>query len=428
MDKPELAISQPSRRDFLRMMGAGVAVIGVGGLTSCGGQSEGESGSEQPRFTAWSLQLGGEEKVVKEIIADYEEQVDANVKTTALPYNEYLDQLLVQMRGGNVTGAVQVNLDWLSTLAARGDLVDLGSIAQEAGYTETALEGGKLEGTQYGLPWTTASIGMIANSELLEQAGVSQLPETIEDFEVALEALKGIQDVTPYAAMTAIDQLKDIMPWIWTYGSDIISNGEVTLGDEGSVNAVQWYKDLLDQGYISPEVDRFDARALFSQGRVGFYDDAPLARTTLLEDSPDPDLASKITPLARPVLGSGDPQALLWGRLVVVVQGAGSDASAEFASYLTSDKEAALKYFNETTLPPTTEEALQAQAVQSNEFINTFAERITPFARRSPFWDYPQYSRMDTILGEQVQAVLAGRSSAQEAMDKAGEEISGLIE
>lgn len=423
----KLTMSQLNRRDFLRMLGAGAAVVGVGGLAACGGEGSSGGAAGQPRLTAWSLQFEGEEKALKEIIADYEKQKDVKIATTSFPYEEYLRQLLIQMRGGNVSGAVQINYDWLSTMAGQDALIDLSSIAQEEGYTETSLQGGKFQGTQYGLPWTTASIGLIANSGLLKQAGVSKMPTTIEEFEAALEALKGIEGVTPYAAMTAIDQLKDIIPWIWTFGGDIISNGKGTLGDKGSVQAVQWYKDLLDQGYIASEVDRFDARALFSQGKVGFYDDAPLARAELLSQSPDPNLASKITPLPRPVRGSGDPQALLWGRIVVVIEGEGDDASAEFARYLTSDKEAILKWFEATTLPPTTEEALQSEEVQSSEFLSTFAEEITPFARPSPFWDYPEYARMDTILGEQVQAVLAGKASAQEAMETANQQISELI-
>lgn len=423
----KLTMSQVNRRDFLRMVGAGAAVVGVGGLAACGGEGSSDGEADQPSLTAWSLQLEGEEKAVQAIIADYEKQNDVKIATTSLPYEEYLRQLLIQMRGDNVVGAVQLNFDWLSTMAAQGTLVDLGSIASEEGYVESALEGGKFDGVQYGLPWTAASIGMIANSELLEQAGVSKMPKTIEEFEAALEALKGIEGITPYAAMTAIDQLKDITAWLWTFGSDIISDGKVTLGDEGSVSAVQWYKGLLDKGYIAPEIDRFDARALFSQGKVGFYDDAPLAKTELLAQSSDPDLESKITAMPRPVMGSGDPQALLWGRVVVVVDREGSDASAELARYLTSNKEAVLQYFKGTTLPPTTEEALQAPPVQSDEFIGTFVEQITPYALPSPFWAYPEYSRMDTILGEQVQAVLAGKTTAQEAMDTAAREINEII-
>lgn len=427
MNTTKLTMPQLNRRDFLRMIGAGAVVVGVGGLTACGGESSSDGEAGQPSLTAWSLQLEGEEEVVKAIIADYEEQNDVKIATTSFPYEQYLRQLLIQMRGDNVSGVVQLNFDWLSTMAAQGTLVDLGSIAREEGYVESALEGGKFDGAQYGLPWTAASIGMIANSDLLEQAGVSEMPTTIEDLEAALEALKGIEGVTPYAAMTAIDQLKDIIPWIWTFGGDIISDGNVTLGDEGSVSAVQWYKDLLDKGYIAPEMDRFSARALFSQGKIGFYDDAPLAKTTLLAQSSDPNLESKITPMPRPVKGSGDPQALLWGRVVVVVEGEDSDASTAFARYLTSNKEAVLQYFEKTTLPPTTKEALQATVIQDDEFIRTFAEQITPYALPSPFWAYPEYSRMDTILGEQVQAALAGKATAQEAMDTAAQKISELI-
>ena len=86
---------------------------------------------------------------------------------------------------------MQLDVAWLATLAATGKLVDLSSYAS-GGYTDAALGIAKVEGNQYGLPWTTAGIGLIGNSELLDKAGVTTPPKTIEEFEQVLRALKGL--------------------------------------------------------------------------------------------------------------------------------------------------------------------------------------------------------------------------------------------
>lgn len=362
------------------------------------------------------------------LIKLYEKKTGNRVETEAIPYEEALNQLILRSRGGNITGAAQAAVEWMSTLGSLGVLKDLSSAAEGAGYTEAALNAGQFEGTQYGLPWTTASIGIVANKELLDRAGVPELPKTIEEFEAAMDSLKGLGGgVIPYAAMTDPAQLKDIIPWMWTYGAEIIEDGKVFLGDEGSVRAVEWYKSLLVRGYAAPGMDRFDARALFSQGKVGFYEDAILAKGVLSEQSPDKQLADKIVPVPRPVEGSGDPQSLLWGHLVVVFEGEGSDAATDFAKFITSDTEATLQYFEAAALPPATTKAIESKEVTNDEYTSTWTNEVTKYARPNPFWSYKEFARLDSILGEQVQAALLGKAGPKEALETAREKISSII-
>lgn len=430
------------RRTLLRGLGSGAALLAAGGLvTACGGTGqsapgpEGASGSPAAQggggsftFTAHSLNEEAAKDVVQGIVSDYSSSKGAEVSTASYPFNEALNQYVLQAQGGNLSGVVQTSVEWLSTFASLGILRDLGPLVEGVGYTEAALAAGQYEGVQYALPWSVASIGMIANTELLERAGVSDLPSSIEEFEAALDALKAQGgDTIPYAAMTGPEQLKDIVAWMFTFGGEVLRDGEVMLGDEGSVAAVDWYKGLLDAGYVAPGVDRFDARPLMAQGKVGFYDDAIIARGVLSKESPDPDFASKIVPMSRPVGASGEPVTITWGHMVVVVEDEQADAAADFARYLTSDPAASVVYFNELRLPPTTEEGLSDPAVTEDEFTTQWTERSSQYARTNPMWEYPQYARMEGVLAEQVESVLAGNGTAEEAMDRAREEITTLI-
>ncbi len=445
---------QLTRRDFLRLIGVGSGAVAATALAGCAAPAAPTSapttapasapttppkpaGTTAPAaasvakdttFTSWSLNEAASKDIIQSFITAYEQKNGAKIKTASYPYNEYLNQLVLQARGGNAVGAAQLDVAWLATLSAMGVLKDLGEVAKGAGYTDAALRSGQFGGKQYALPWTTASIGMVANTELLEKAGVSQMPKTIEEFEKALEKLKGLgSDVVPYAAMTDVAQLKDIIPWIWTFGGTVIKDGKSTLGDEGSIKAVEWYKSLLTKGLIPAKANRFDARQLFTQGKVGFYDDAILARGIVSKDSPVKDLDKKIQPLSRPTTGSGEPQALLWGHVVAVFNKDGADAAAQFARYITSDTDVAVKYFKSVSLPPTTTAALGAAEVKSDEYTIAWSDRITKTASASPFWPYAASAQMEKILSEQVQAVLTGAAGAKDAMQKAGQDIAPLI-
>lgn len=382
-------------------------------------------------FTGWSLQEGATRDVILGAVSEYSEATGATISDVAYPYNEYLNQVLLAARGGNLSGAVQLDIAWLAPLAAMGVLKDLGPVAEGAGYTDAALSSGQYNGVQYGLPWTTASIGMVANMQLLEEAGVTELPTTIEEFEVALESLKAYDpDVIPYAGMTDTAQLKDIIPWIWTFGGQVFDDeGNVALNDEGTIAAVDWYASLVERGLVAPDMDRFDARQLFAQGRVGFYDDAIVARGLVTSAAPESGLDEFVVPVPRPVLNEGDaPQALLWGHIIVVIDDENGDAAAEFAKWITTDEPTILNYFEQLALPPTTQAALDSETVQSNTYVADWSSGITATAKTVPFWPYTEASAMETTLNEAVQAVLTGDMSADEAMNEAHEDIADLID
>lgn len=383
-------------------------------------------------FTGWAINEGASKETVEGYINAYAEANQATIKEQAFPWGEMLNQVVLQVNGGTAEGAAQLDIAWLNTLAATGKLVDLGPYVEGRGYTEAGLRSGQVNGVQYGLPWTTASIGLVANQQILDAAGVTELPTTIAEFEAALEQIKAYDpEIIPYAGMTALNGLKDLIPWIWTFGGNVIdAEGNVVLGDEGSVAALEWYKSLLDRGLMAPEMDRATARQLFSQGKVAFYDDAVVAKGIVTADTPIENLGELIVSVPRPVLNEGDePQSLLWGHLVVVFDSPNADAAAQWAQFLTSDPATTVDYFEKMALPPTNETALQSDVVKNDAYMSEWAAKVTATARMNPFWPYVESARMESILAEQAQAYLLGsEASAATAWQNAAAQIAELVE
>lgn len=434
--------STVSRRSLLGVASAGIGATLLGACTPSGGQTSptatpgategtggtGASEAQNFSFASWSLSEEVPSTIIQANMDTFAQNAGVEIAPVSLPYNEYLNQLTLQVRGGQFSGAAQLDIAWLGTLAALGRLRDVSALTQGRGYTQAALESSQFDGVQYGLPWTSAAIGMVANAEILEQVGASTVPDTIEDFEDLLRELQGL-GVIPYAASTKVAQLKDVQVWMETFGSPLISDGRISVDDDGAVEALTWYKRLYDEGLISADVDRFDARSLMAQGRAAIYDDAPAGRPAVLNDSPDPDLAGKLLPVARPVVATGDtPRALAWGHTIVVVDGDGADTAGEFAQWLTSDDDVVIDYFEQLGLPPTTEAGLNSDAMAADEFMTQFSERITATATPSPFWIYPQYGQIDSTLAEYVQAILIGRQSPAEGLAEAQQAAQALID
>ncbi|MCW3814414.1 extracellular solute-binding protein [Micromonospora sp. DR5-3] len=435
--RPVLRTTHLSRRNLLQLLGVtGGAMLTAGALSACapstgstgGSGAATDDGTKDFAFTGWSLNEASTKDSLQALLDNYAGTSGAKISTASYPYNDYLNQVLLQVRGGTLTGAVQVDVAWLATLAATGKLVDLGAQAANGGYTEAALGIAKVKGTQYGLPWTTAGIGLIGNSELLGKAGVTAPPKTIEEFEQALRALKGLGGgVVPWAAMTKVDQLKDFIAWMWAFGSPVVQDGKIAVGDDASVAALTWYKKLYDEKLIAPDMNRFDARALFAQGKVGYYEDAVAGRGAVTKTAPDKQLAEKLQPIARPVRTAGDkPRNLAWGHAIAVVQGNGAGAAAKFAATITSDPKYTGEWFTKAGLPPTTTSGLATSEVQADKFTKDFTTAIGAYAEPDPFWAYPQFAQIEQALATQVQAALVGKASPKDALTTAREQMQAL--
>jgi len=431
-----------TRRRVLQLFGAGAGVAAVAACapsapSSTPTSAAGDPTSAEPTmappedfsFASWSLAEDAPKAVIQANLDAFAADSGITITPASYPYNEYLNQLILQVQGGQFSGAAQLDIAWLATLASLGKLVDLADLAEGRGYTASALAAGTFDGVQYGLPWTAAAIGLVANSEVLGRVGATEIPETIEDFEALLRELKALGGgLIPYAASTKVAQLKDVQVWMQTFGSKLVENGEVTIGDDASVAALTWYKKLYDEGLVAPDVDRFDARSLFAQGTVGLYDDAPAGRPAVLKASPDTELGSKLLPGARPVVASGDtPRAQAWGHTVVVVDGPGADTAAQFVQWLTSDEDVVVDYFTQLGLPPTTDAGLASSEVAADAFIAAFTEKITATASPSPFWVFPNYGQIDSAINEKVQAALIGQQDPATALAQAREAAQGLI-
>jgi len=438
MSVPTTRPTTLTRRSLLQIFGVGAGVAALAACAPSGGSATTPTSAgtataggaaENFSFASWSLSEEAPKAVIQGLVDQFAQQDGITVAPVTYPYNEYLNQLTLQVRGGQFAGAAQVDVAWLGSLAALGKLQDLSGLASGRGYTDAALKAAQYDGTQYGLPWTVGAIGLIGNSELLGKVGISELPSTVEDFEAALVELKGIGGgVIPYAASTKVAQLKDVLIWMETFGSPLLEDGKVTIGDDASIEAVTWYKKLYDQKLIAADVDRFDARSLFAQGKAALYDDAIVGRGAVVADSPDTELASKLVPFSRPVTTAGDdPRALVWGHAIVVAEGAGAGTAAEFAQWLTSDETTTVDFFSALGLPPTTEAGLASAPVQEDAFTKAFGERITATATTNPFWVFPQYAQIETAIAEQVQAVLVGQKDAASAMKEAAEAAQKLV-
>jgi multiple sugar transport system substrate-binding protein len=272
---------------------------------------------------------------------------------------------------------------------------------------------------------------MVANAEVLEAAGVTDIPTTIEEFEQALIAVRdAVPNSVPYA-MASINNgsiLLDYLVWTWTFGGDVFVDGVPTADSPEAVAALEFMVGLMNNNLAAPEIDRPDARRLFAQGASAFFIDAPVARTFARQFSGrGEEIDSAVLPIPTPVLVSGDtPVSIQWGHVIAMFgdENATADSpAAQWMMHLLSDEQL-IDYAVDQSALPVTLSGIASEQVQADAYLSSWAEAaISP--RRNTVASLENGALVTDIIGEEVQSALLGQKSATQA---AGDMQARLVE
>lgn len=382
-------------------------------------------------WAGWSGEEEASKPIFERMMETYREQTGNDVTWVGFTWADAAQQLLIRCQGGEQLDISQADISIFNTLAQANVLADWNDIVGEDymkdTFEESYLEVGNIDGKQYGMPWTMAAITMVYNPEILTAAGWDEPPTTIDEFEQCMADIKEYNpEIIPYALSTKdVTCGADFVPWAWTFGGGIWDeDGNVIINNEAGVKALDWYKDMLDKGYVAMDVGRSEARQMFAQGKVAFYDDAVVAKSQVISNGVAPDdVVNVCSAMLRPVENEGDaPQAVQWGGMLVVYEKSEyKEQAAELAKILNSD-EVALDCFINGGMPPVTKSAASSDTVKNDPYINTFIES-TATARLEETARMTNASEIKNILTEEIQFALLGQKTSQEALDDAAARI-----
>ena len=407
-------------------------------LAGCGGAPASQNGSQassqagsassaEPVNLVWAG-WSGEEEASKEIFTrmreTYEKESSNTVTWVGWTWADTAQQLLIRNQGSEQLDLAQVDIGIFNTVAQAGVLADWNEILGEdflkENFTQSALDVGNVDGKQLALPWSMASISMVYNPELLAQAGWDKVPTTMEEFEQCLADVKALGgDIVPYAVSTKDATCAgDFMPWLWTFGGAIFGeDGSVTINSEAAVECVKWYQDMLAKGYIAMDTGRGEARQMFAQGKVAFYDDAVVAKGQAVSNGVAPEeVVNVCSAMPRPVLKAGDePQSTMWGHMLVIFDKSEyKQQAADLAMTLVGD-EIAMDYFTNNGMPPVTTSMAEKEEVKQDAYLNGFLES-TATARLEETARMTNANEVKSVITEELQYALLGQKTAEQAV------------
>lgn len=176
-----------SRRRFLAAAGATVPLLAGCGFTSSGSGSAPQSGGSGSggtiTFTTWGTdaELAGLRSAIDGF---HQANPGSTVTLNAVPYEQMFTNIDAQLQAGNPPDVFRVPYYTFGSYAGRGQLLDLtahlpGDVADR--FTPQAWAAVQNSGKPYGVPHHTDTSVILYNKALLDSAGITSVPDTLDN-------------------------------------------------------------------------------------------------------------------------------------------------------------------------------------------------------------------------------------------------------
>jgi multiple sugar transport system substrate-binding protein len=425
-----------TRRDFLKMSGAGLAGTALLGSTACGG---GSSGSGDLIFSMGTDTSGTLQPLVDKF---NKQSKDFKVQYRAMPTDSgaYFDKLRTEFQaGGGDIDVIGADVIWPAQFAANGwilDVTDKFPKSDQSNFLEAPLQSVMYDGKIYGVPWFADAGLLYYRADLLEKAGYSEPPKTWNALQEMAEKItqdEGIENGFVFQGDQYEGGVCNGCEYIWTNGGNILDPEDPT-------------KVVID----SPEA----AAGLATEQGLVQDGIAPKAVSTYQETTTDPAFLGNKTVFARnwaymyalagtkafpkvkpeqigvgPVpLGEGQTQlASAFGgwNMLINAQSDMQDEAWEFIDWMTAPEQQKWRSLQGSFLP-TWSSLYSDKEIRKTLPVVVQGEVSLKTARPRPV--SPYYSDMSLEMQEQFNGVVKGDISPENAVSSLQQSLEQIIE
>lgn len=409
-----------------------VVLLAVLLLVGCGskGNDGGTTGGKDDAFTltVWYHPYVGPDlkddllKVFSDMEAEFKETyANATVVFEEIPWQDREQKITTTLTANQGPDIYYLIPDQLTQFADNGLVAPIKDYLKDmdmSDFSEQTLASVSYKGDLYGLPILRESQTLFYNKAILEEIGgdAENLPKTWEEFDAlgkkAVE--KGYYARTYDGANTLNSSL---YPLIWQAGGDIVNDqDEIFINNENSVKAFEKVNEWYNNGFISKEsITSEDSAPDFLEGKTLAAWNAGALIGAMKEAGVDYVIGSPLKDAKEVTFG-------VTGAFVVSSKSKNTERAAKFLEVMTN--EANSREFNKVTgyIPPRT----SAQDIFDGDADMKLMAEYVQVA--SPGVIHPKARIFMPDLQANVQAMLEGKLTPQEAADKAAEIIQNHID
>lgn len=223
--------------------------------------SVGQALADEVDFMSWTVAEETGKEIVGKMAAGFEENTGNKVEFQGYAWGEMNKNYILRARSNTLPDVGQSQGRLLPVIGNIDQLQDFNEVIGREEllniFDEGFLSMGEVNGKQVALPWITGTIGMVANLEVLEKAGISEVPTTVEEFKAALEQVRDkVPNSVPLGLATKNNNsiLLDYMTWVWIFGGDpLTADGKPAVNSPEAVAALEFMADAVKNRLAAPK-------------------------------------------------------------------------------------------------------------------------------------------------------------------------------
>ncbi len=423
-----------SRRDFLKLGGAGLAGAALLGTAGCGG---GGSGSNDVLLSFGPDDTGTLPKAVEKF---NKQSKDFKITYREMPSDtgQYFDKLRTQFQaGGGDIDVIVGDVIWPAQFAANGwisDVTDRFTDADE--FLPGPMQSATYDGKIYGVPWYTDAGLLYYRQDLLEKAGYSEPPKTWDELQEMANKIQqdeGIKNGYVFQGAEYEGGVCNGLEYIRSHGGDVLDPNDpskVIIDSPESAAGLATYRSMVESGAAPQAVLQYkedESHSSFLNGEAVFIRNWPymysLAGSTDYPDVKPEQLG--VAPL--PVDPGNQSSSTLGGwNFLINATSDKQDQAWEFIRFMTSPEQQKFKAVEGSFLPTRqslyddpeiTDNVPVARLGKEAIIENSTARPVSPF-----------YSDVSLELAAGFNSALAGDTSPEETVNTLQEEIQSITE
>ena len=368
-------------------------------------------------------QAGYSEDDVVAMTQAFTESTGIQVNPTFVAYEELAPKILTSAASGGYD-VILGDCIWPAQFAKAGIVLDVTDRVNELDLDDIyqgALDATKYEGKYYGMPWLNDVKYMFVNMELLKQAGIEAAPTTWDELIADAKACKE-QGICEYPIVGCYAQAEclicDYTCIAGSFGGSFVDeNNNPTLNSAENVAALEFMAQTLKDGLCNPkslEMIEDDVLSTFAAGNAVFAINWTYQYASMNDESQSAVVGQgAITPI--PGTDKAQSATVNGGMPLMITAGCKNpDEAWDYMLFLAS-KEMQAKYCA-NALPIWKSLYTDPQVIETAGADVVAASQVQfDFIENRPM--VPYYNELSTSMQTEIQLVLLGQKTAQEALD-----------
>lgn len=383
-----------------------------------------------------SLKFWGTEpsEYYSDLISNYQ-SLHSNVKIEYKEISEanYEDTIINALAGQNGPDIFLIKNNWVlkhfdklspipSTWLTVSQLKD--------GFPDVVAQDMVYQGKIWGLPLWIDTLALYYNKDIFNSANIAFAPTTWQEFQEAVRSLTQnslsydiTQAGTAMGTSANIDNSSDILSALMIQAGSSISDseGQVDFNSDAVKQALSFYTSFSNPSslYYSWNNNMPNSLEAFAQGKVAMVIDYSSARQKIEEQNPYLNYGIGSFPQSVKNASVLKYYAKYWS-LAVAGSSQNSDASWSFIFYLVNADQAR-QYLEKADLPPSSR--ILVKEMSNDEDLGVFTKQV--LSAKSWVQVYPEEN--SDIIKNMIQLVVNGKSTVENALRQAQDEINNLI-